>query len=465
MPRRLQQGIAGTGSGGLGSFNIVSNTIQTSSANENITLTPGGTGEVVVSSPLRATNTTSSTNKDTGSLITEGGIAIAGNLYIGGYLASVQGIDNTIIGASSPSTGSFTTITVTENTTLAETTEVVASKTGATGVVVHDFTESNNWTHTSISANFTVNLTNVPTTNDRLYTINLYLVQGATGRLATAFQIDGVAQTIRWAGNVAPTPSNSGFDLETFTVIRSSGSWVVLGSMTTNSTQYPGSTSANPAPSGHWLAQNLKTSLSLTSGLYWIKSPAMPNALQMYVDMVQENGGYDFYPINSTTIGSTPLSVNYVGQTHSGMALGLDIVYPRSAQHWQAMRNYVSASTASGGLNDSGNNYFQTCYAVYRLTGTSGGSRGGNYTGVVMRDPRFYGSGTEDWRTGDGGRWWLRNSTFGEPNGDYAARAFLGLASGGYSHVGYAGGDIGFNDGTASYALGSFYLVSTNAKP
>ena len=49
-----------------------------------------------------------------------------------------------------------------------------------------------------------------------------------------------------------------------------------------------------------------------------------------------------------------------------------------------------------------------------------------------MRDPRFYGTGTEDWRTGDGGRWWLRNNAFGEPNGDYAARAWLGLTAGGY---------------------------------
>ncbi len=228
----------------------------------------------------------------------------------------------------------------------------------------------------------------------------------------------------------------------------------MLASLTVNSTQYPGQSAANPAPSGYWLAQNLKTPLSLASGTYWIKSSTMPNALQMYVDMTQEDGGYDFYPITGGT------STNLYGNNHSGHALGLDIVYPRSPQHWQAMRNYVSNV-----LGDTGNSYFQTCYAVYRTTGGSGGSRGGNYTGVIMRDPRFYGTGTEDWRTGDGGRWWLRNSTFGEPNGDYQARAYLGLAAGGYSFVGYSGGDIGFNDGTASYSLGSSYLCSTNAKP
>lgn len=454
MPRRLVQGIAGSGGGGLGSLNVLSSTITSSITNGSITLSPGGTGQVVVPSPLRTTNATSSTNKDTGSIITEGGVGVSGSLYVGGYFASVGGLSNTQVGNTSPVAGSFTNITVTSNATIAEQTDVVAAKTGATGVVVHDFLESNSWLHTSIAANFTVNLTNVPTTADRMYTITLYLSQGATGRLATAFQVDGVAQTIRWSGNAPGTAGVNSFDTQTFTLIRTSGSWVVLASLTVNSTQYPGQSAANPAPSGYWLAQNLRTPLSLASGTYWIKSSTMPNALQMYVDMTQEDGGYDFYPITGG------ISTNFYGQNHSGQLLGLDIVYPRSPQHWQAMRNYVSNV-----LGDTGNNFFQTTYCVYRTTSTTGGSRSGNYTGVIMRDPRFYGTGTEDWRTGDGGRWWLRNTTFGEPNGDYSARAYLGLASGGYSFVGYSGGDIGFNDGTASYALGTSYLVSTNAKP
>ncbi len=454
MPRRLVQGIAGAGSGGLGSLNVLSSTITSSITNGSITLSPGGTGQVIVPSPFRTTNASSSTNKDTGSIITEGGVGVSGSLYVGGYFASVGGLSATQIGNTSPVAGSFTNITVTSNATVAEQTDVVAAKTGATGVVVHDFLESNSWLHTSIAANFTVNLTNVPTTADRMYTITLYLSQGATGRLATAFQVNGVAQTIRWSGNSPAVAGVNSFDVQTFTLIRSSGSWIVLAAMTVNSTQYPGQSAANPAPSGYWLAQNLRTPLSLASGSYWIKSSTMPNALQMYVDMTQEDGGYDFYPITGGT------STNFYGQNHSGMALGLDIIYPRSPQHWQAMRNYVSNV-----LGDTGNTFFQTPYCVYRTTSTSGGSRGGNYTGVIMRDPRFYGTGTEDWRTGDGGRWWLRNTTFGEPNGDYSARAYLGLASGGYSMVGYSGGDIGFNDGTASYALGTSYLVSTNAKP
>jgi hypothetical protein len=455
MPRKLIQGTAPSGVSALGGISISTSTISSISTNENIQLSPGGSGNVVIPSPFRTTNTEGSIDKDSGSIVTEGGVGVQGSVYAGGLLRSTGGLSNTIIGNLSPVAGTFTDISSTGTTTLAEHSEAVGIKTGATGTVVHDYTESNQWLHTSISANFTVNLTNVPTTDDQLYTIVLYLSQGATGRLATAFQIDGVTQTLLYSGNALPTAGTNSFDTQTFTLIRSSGAWRVLASLTVNSTTYPGTSAANPAPSGYWLAQNLKTPLSLTSGLYWIKSSLMPNALQMYVDMTQEDGGYDFYSITGGT------SISAYGDTHSGLALGLDLVFPRSPQHWQAMRNYVSNV-----LGDTGNAFFQTTYVVYRTTTQTGGSRGGNYTGVIMRDPRFYGTGTEDWRTGDGGRWWLRNTTFGEPNGDYSARGFLGLAAGGYSFIGYSGGDVSFNDGlNYPYPIGTSYLVSTNAKP
>jgi hypothetical protein len=456
MPRRLIQGIATAGSGGgTGSLSIIGNTISSQVLNDNVTFSAAGTGELVVPTRLLAQNTTQSNNKDTGSVVTEGGVGIAQNLFIGGYFASTGGLSNTPVGTTSPNTGSFTDITVTSNAVLAETSNIVANKSSATGTVIHDFTESNNWLHSSISANFTANFTNVPTTDDRMYTFILYLQQGATGYIASAVQINGISQNLLWSGSTIPRPGTSSFDVQTFTVIRSGGQYRIFVSLSVNATtSYPGSSSSNPAPSGFWLSNNLRTPLSLPSGFYWIQSPTMPNALQMYVDMVQEGGGYDFFPITGG------ISTNLYGNNHSGHALGLDIVYPRSPQHWQAMRNYVTNVRG-----DTGNAFFQTCYAVYRMPGSTGGSRGGNYTSVIMRDPRFYGSGTEDWRTGDGGRWWLRNTTFGEPNGDYPARGYLGLAAGGYTFVGYSGGDISFNDITAGYALGGSYLVSTNAKP
>lgn len=211
-----------------------------------------------------------------------------------------------------------------------------------------------------------------------------------------------------------------------------------------------GSTQALAAPSGYWLAQNIGNTY-LSTGTYWIKSASMPNALQMWVDMSEEGGGYDFYAFQGNGT-----SVTYANSSHSGTPLGLDIVYPRSKYHWRAMSNYVR----NGGLAGSYSSYFQIPYGVHKTSG------GGNYTGTIMRSAAHYGSGSSDHRVNDGGRWWLRDSTFGEPNGDYTAYAWFGLQAGGYTFPNpYNLEDIGFNDGSASFSTGGYYLVSTNAKP
>jgi hypothetical protein len=452
MPRKLSTGTVGRGV--VGSLSIVSTTISSAVPNADVELSPGGTGALLIAAPLLSTNSDNAVSATSGSIQVAGGVSVNGNTYIGGSLTSQAGFSGVAIGTTSPTTANFTSLTVTGTSTFSEYTETLSTKTGATGTVIHNFNESRIWYHSSIASNFTANITNVPTTDNRLITVTFYLIQGSTGRFVTNLNIDGVAQSIRWSGYSIPRPGTNSIDVQTFTLVRSGSSWIVFSSFSSLGTSYPGSSSTNPAPSGYWLANNFKNALSLTSGTYWIKSPSMPNALQMYVDMTQEDGGYDFYPITGGT------SINFYGETHSGMALGLDLVYPRSSQHWTAMNNYVKNV-----LGDSSNVFFQIPYVVYRTTSSTGGTRNGNYTGQIMRDPRFYGTGASDWRTGDGGRWWLRNTTFGEPNGDYTARAWLGLAAGGYSMASYAGGDIAVNDGNSSYVTGTSYLVSTNAKP
>jgi hypothetical protein len=209
-----------------------------------------------------------------------------------------------------------------------------------------------------------------------------------------------------------------------------------------------GSSSSNPAKSGWDLKLNYP---SKPSGFYWIKSEIMPNAISMYVDMVEEGGGYDFHFITGGP------SVNNVFSTNGGTALGLDLVMPRSKFHWRAMSNAVNGFRPAGSYND----YFQTVYGVYSPTP-------GNYTNVIMRSnwyapPNAPAAASTAHRVKDGGRWWLRDNTFSEPNGDYGANGLFG----GYTQpqFPYGLGDLQFNDITANYFTGNFYLVSTNAKP
>jgi len=202
-----------------------------------------------------------------------------------------------------------------------------------------------------------------------------------------------------------------------------------------------GLTEQTAAVSGNELAQDCP---DFESGLYWIKSESMPNALQMYVDMVEDGGGYDFYFITEGP------SVNSVTEPNGGTELGLDLVMPRSKYHWRAMKNAVINGRTSGDFDW----YFQTSYGVYRNTQEFGGV----FTTVSMNssDP----IAGQAWRVKDGGRWWLRDTTFGEPNGDYI---LTGLLLGGM-YESWDLQDLGFNDG-GWYNTGSYYLVSTNAKP
>ncbi len=106
------------------------------------------------------------------------------------------------------------------------------AKSAATGTLTHDFATSDVFYHTGISANFTANITNMPTTVGRISTVTLILAQGGTGYLPTAVQIDGTGQTIKWAGNTQPTPQANKTDVVVFTLIRTAaGAWVVLGQM------------------------------------------------------------------------------------------------------------------------------------------------------------------------------------------------------------------------------------------
>jgi hypothetical protein len=197
-------------------------------------------------------------------------------------------------------------------------------------------------------------------------------------------------------------------------------------------------TIGNPATSGYELKQQ---SPDLPSGYYYIKSTSMPNTLYMYVDMTNDGGGFDFYPITGG------FSVGSILETNSGIALGLDLVYPRSKGHWKAMYEFIT-----GVLGTSFSTYMQATGAVYNTTA-------GNYTTSIMRDPTYYGTGATGWRVPDGGRWWLRDTTYPEPNGDYTPYSFLSLQS-----ISADGTLNGFNDQNIMYS-GNNYLVSTNVKP
>jgi hypothetical protein len=76
------------------------------------------------------------------------------------------------------------------------------------------------WTTSTPSANMTWNITNAPTTDGRVFTINVLVTQGSTGYIPATITINGVSVgTLRWAGGTAVTPTSSSGKIDIFTIV------------------------------------------------------------------------------------------------------------------------------------------------------------------------------------------------------------------------------------------------------
>lgn len=325
MPRRISSGTAGTG--GAGTVAVNNTTISTVVVNGDLTLDATGTGtvnsadQVLITSGENSTQTTPSIN---GAVRVSGGMGVSGNVYVGGSLR-FQG--NGYNGAVTGAAARFTTLTVNGVTTFNEFQDHVAVKTGATGTVVHDFTESNNWVHNSMSANFTVNLTNVPTTNNRTLVITLYLNQGGTPYYANGFQIDGAAQTINWTGYNNPTAVASRAEIQTFAITRTGSTWYVVGALASYDAPKDGSSSAQAAPSAEAI---VALNPSATNGVYWINLPTA-GATQVYCNMTYSDSRWGR------------------GWMLAGKVLGSSTVFNILSTNWQNVTTFGTATT----INDA----------------------------------------------------------------------------------------------------------------
>ena len=128
------------------------------------------------------------------------GIAAAGSLT-GTTLASG------VINSSLQTFGSVTTLNMNGTLNAMEISRSLQLLTNATGTVAHSWTDGDRFYHSSINADFTINVTNLPTTVGKVYELTLLLDQGATTGVPTAVQIAGSVQTVSWDAGVAITGS------------------------------------------------------------------------------------------------------------------------------------------------------------------------------------------------------------------------------------------------------------------
>jgi len=199
---------------------------------------------VISSAPTGATGPTGNTGNTgpTGSASTVTGPTGSASTVTGptGSASTVTGPTGSASTVTGPTgntgpTGTFTNVpSMTVNGTLSiqQLQETVQTKTGATGTVAHDWSSGSIFYHSSMTANFTCDVTNLPTVANKAYTITLFLIQGGTAYYASTLQIAGAAQTINWQGGTAPTPTANKREIESFTMHYIGGAWTAFGQYT-----------------------------------------------------------------------------------------------------------------------------------------------------------------------------------------------------------------------------------------
>ena len=162
-----------------------------------------------------------------------------GSSIINSSLTSVGNLSS--LNAATPTfTGPLTSSgvsTFTGRTDISEIRETVSSVSISSGTLTCDYTSGCVFyiaSMSGVSANFTVNATNIPTDNNYAITISIIVNQGSPGYYPSVLQIAGSNQSIKWVNDTAPSVNANRIDIYNFTLIRVSDAWVVLGSASNN---------------------------------------------------------------------------------------------------------------------------------------------------------------------------------------------------------------------------------------
>lgn len=171
--------------------------------------------------------------------VTSTGATGTGNLVFSAsptFTGTVNGITATMVGLGNVTNESKATMfanpTFTGNTTLYHSTEVLSTKTGATGIVTHDSADGSIWYHSGVVSNFIANFL-VSTTDNRVNVLTLILQQGSTAYTISSIQVNGTATGINWLNGSVPVGNVNKKDIYSFTLIRTGAAWTVLGAQST----------------------------------------------------------------------------------------------------------------------------------------------------------------------------------------------------------------------------------------
>jgi hypothetical protein len=217
-----------------------------------LTVVPGNTVDFtnagLTFSPIRTGAITATTIGSSGGITSTSAANSLSDLTVSGSSSSFGGtiagnatfsgnptFSGTPVFSGSPS---FTgTPTFTGGVRVQEMIEDVVDVALSSNVATLDYSTGNIFfTSNTPSANMTWNITNAPTTDGRVFTVNVFVTQGSTGYIPSTFTVNGSAVTMKWAAGVTPTATSSSgkIDIFTLTFVRRASSWTLLGSANLN---------------------------------------------------------------------------------------------------------------------------------------------------------------------------------------------------------------------------------------
>ena len=156
---------------------------------------------------------------------------------------------------------------------------------------------------------------------------------------------------------------------------------------------------ASGAASSSSCFELLRADHHLRSGTYTITTK-QGKSISVYCDMSTDGGGYTYFPVAAGLKTARHTDANTCQQ------YGMDLAVPRTARHLKSMYDRYGSS-------------YLTIMPIHNAFS------GRRYTSIAMKWST--GGTARDWTSVDRGSWFLRDSPYGEPNGDYTPGCWLQL--------------------------------------
>ena len=228
--------------------------------NQRKVLKSTGTGWTVVATAVAGVNTDDNLNLTSDTLEIRGAFSFPTVDGTSGQVLKTDGGGNLSWQDDEAGTGDLSVI------------EDLNTKTSATGEVTHSCANSNIFYHSSISADFTPDFTDLAMSNGKTTETRLILDQGATGYRPVALKVNGTGSTLHWEGTAAPTASANGVDMVEMRIMMQSDAYSTVAKYSKHETEIaaPGVSSGVSVPANALLFLDASDSDSYGgSGTTW----------------------------------------------------------------------------------------------------------------------------------------------------------------------------------------------------